>query len=146
MNGTVYADDEPYWRNLLQNDATYDIVYRECFRLIPHGMLTGVVVRRSIWQRGLFLWLWDLWNGTRLIDAEDVPKRRRRYTTERAYRRLVEQAPVVAKEPKPCVHSRGSDWVWNRRCPREMMEARKRGRSVVYERMRLFNPAPGKID
>lgn len=29
VNGTVYADDEPYWRNLLHNNTTYPVVYPE---------------------------------------------------------------------------------------------------------------------
>lgn len=29
VHGTVYVDDEPYWKNLLAPNNTYDVVYRE---------------------------------------------------------------------------------------------------------------------
>lgn len=28
VNGKLYVDDEPYWRNLLVSGNTYDVVYR----------------------------------------------------------------------------------------------------------------------
>lgn len=145
VDGTVYVDDEPCWRNLLKSRGTYAIVYRECLSLpCSHTRLTDSKVRRPIWQPGLLVWLCDLWNQTPLIDAQDVPKRRRKYTTEQAYTKLVKRATMVATEPRPCVHSRGSYWIWNKRGESEITDAEKLGRSVVYERMRLFNPAPEK--
>lgn len=35
-------------------------------------------------------------------------------------------------------------WLWNIRSEREMDEAKKQGRWIVYERMRQFNPTGKK--
>ncbi|KAL0631753.1 hypothetical protein Q9L58_009382 [Maublancomyces gigas] len=122
VDGTVFVDDEPYWRNLLVSDATYDIVY----------------LYRPIWQRGLWLWLWDMWMNTPLIMADDIPQRQPGYSTSEAYARLVGPGGT-GQRPCECEHH--AYWLWNTRNEEEMEEAKTSGRWIVYERMRRLNPA-----
>lgn len=116
------------------------------FTFPPPGVeAKGTVVRRSFWERGLWLWLWDMWHNTPLIEAEDIPQRRQEYTTSRAYSRLVaDHGTAVAERACMCTHR--LYWLWNNRSEREMEVTREQGRWVVYDRMRLFNPAPVKQD
>lgn len=86
-----------------------------------------------------------MWHNTPLIEAKDVPKRRPECRTHEAYNRLVgDYATQMAG--RPCMCTKRSYWIWNDRSEREITEAKKEGRWVVYERMRLLNPAPVKDD
>lgn len=86
-----------------------------------------------------------MWHKTPLIEAKDVPQRRPEYTTSQAYSRLAaDHGKGVLGRACMCTHR--LYWLWNDRSEREMTKAKEQGRRVVYERMRLFNPAPGKED
>lgn len=41
VDGTVYVDDEPYWRNLLTHGEIYDVVY--CELASSFHVRTGIV-------------------------------------------------------------------------------------------------------
>lgn len=77
--------------------------------------------------------------NTPLIQANDIPQRRPGYSTHEAYTRLVRLGAEIG--PRPCPCTQHAYWLWNRRTEEEMVEARRQGRWIVYERMKRLNPA-----
>lgn len=116
----------------------------------PHVWLKDCTVRRPIWHYGIcmsmWIWLCDVWHNTPNIERSHIPRRSPDFCTRKAYSRLIEQHPEVASERKPCTHNEHLYWYWNGRSEGEMVEVKKQGRWVVYERMRLFNPSKARVE
>lgn len=84
------------------------------------------------------IWLWDVIYKTPLIDAAEIPRRSLRYTTTAAIARLTADGLVSPTERRPCLGSHNYN-ICNARTVEEMKEAKREGRFVDYERMKIFN-------
>lgn len=99
-------------------------------------------VHRPFWQLSPLVSMRDAYYKTPLLDAADIPARSPDYTTTVAYTRLLELGVVPAPSPK---HWKNC-LLRNIRGPIEIKRAKRDGRFLDYERMKIFNESEVKAD